>query len=276
MTDTHQTNPARAYQEFFGPAIFEPLSEVLLAAASPASGERVLDVACGTGIATRAAAVAVGAGGRVVGIDINPAMVEVARSLPVPEGGAAIDFRPGDALALDVDDGAFDLVLCQQGLQFFPDRGKGLAEMRRALTASGRLTLAVWQGVDRHPIYRAMAEAEAPHLAKVGAALTVDDLTAPFSLGDPAELRALLEGAGFSDVELVERSIRARFADADNFVERMEFAYAAVIPQFADDPAAFAEYLEAIGRDTKEIVAEYRDGDSVVVPMHAHIVVARP
>ena len=105
--------------------------------------------------------------------------------------------------------------------------------------------------------------------------MTAADLTAPFSLGDGDELRNLFAEAGFSDVDVVSRSIEARYATPDRFVERLEFAYAAVVPQFAEDPEAFAAYLEAISRETRETVERYRQGDWIVVPMHTHIAIAR-
>jgi SAM-dependent methyltransferase len=167
------------------------------------------------------------------------------------------------------------LATCQQGLQFFPDRLAGTRELRRVIRDGGRAVVAVWQGLDRHPLYAALAEAEAPHLAAHGVEVSHEELVQPFSLGDPDVLRDLLSEGGFRGVEVVECSIAARFPDADRFVERIENAYAAVVPAFMDDPDAFASYLAGINRETKEIVEEYRDGEHVVVPMHANIAVAR-
>jgi SAM-dependent methyltransferase len=164
---------------------------------------------------------------------------------------------------------------CQQALQFFVDRPAGAAELRRVVRDGGRAIVAVWQGIDRHPLYAALAEAEEPHLAALGVSLSRDELIAPFSLGDADEVCDLLGTAGFSDVELTTASIEARFADADRFVERLEYAYAAVIPAFAYDPRAFDAYLERIAADTKDVVEQYRAGDEVVVPMHANIALAR-
>jgi SAM-dependent methyltransferase len=266
-------SPAHAYQDFFGPAIFEPLRAHVIELAAPRRAERVIDVACGTGIVTRALAERVGPGGRVVGVDLNPMMIEVARSLPAPAG--AIEWREGDGTALDLPDAAFDLACCQQGLQFFPDRAAGAAELRRVLATGGRAVVAAWQGLDAHPLYAALADAEEPHLAALGVEITRAELTAPFSLGDAGALRALLTGAGFGEVEIATRTIQARFPGADRFVERMEHAYAAVMPRFAADPAAFQAYLDAIARDTRPIVESHRDGDDVVIPMHANIALAR-
>jgi hypothetical protein len=138
----------------------------------------------------------------------------------------------------------------------------------------GRAVVAVWKGIDRHPLYAALADAEEPHLAALGVSLSREELIAPFMLGDADDLRDLLTRAGFADVELTTDSIAARF-DADRFVERLEYAYAAVVPAFAQDPEAFQAYLERIAADTKDVVERHRAGDEVVVPMHANIAVAR-
>ena len=271
MTTSDQpTSPADAYQAYYGPAIFEPLSDRVLAIAAPSPGDRVLEVASGTGILTRKLAAATGPAGRVVGVDLNPKMVEVATDL----GGTGIEYQQGDGTALGLPDAEFDAVYCQQGLQFFPDRAAGTREMRRLLDRGGRAVVVCWHGLDAHPLFGALADAEEPHLAAAGVEVDRAELVAPFSLGDRHDLEALLTNAGFANVQLHELSIEARFADGDRFVERMEFAYAAVIPQFAENPAAFAAYLESISEETRDIVASYRRGDEVVVPMHTNLAVA--
>jgi len=118
MMQDQKVTPAQAYEDYFGPAIFEPLTQVL-EYAPPQLGERVLDLACGTGIVARRVAPMVGVGGRVVGVDINPGMIEVAQAQPAPEG-APIEWRQGDALTLDLPDSAFDVVLLQQGCSSSP------------------------------------------------------------------------------------------------------------------------------------------------------------
>ena len=272
---TQTPNPAEAYQAYFGPAIFEPLTERVLAVAAPAAGERVLDVACGTGILTRRAGAHAGPRGRVVGVDINPAMIATARAIQTEDGSAPIEFRVGDGAALDEASGAYDVAYCQEGLQFFADRAAGARELRRIMRDGGRAVVAVWQGINRHPLFAALADAEEPHLAALGVSLSREELIAPFSLGDADELRDLLARAGFADIELITDSIQARFTDADRFVERLEYAYAAVVPAFAQDAAAFEAYLERIAAETQDVVEEYRAGNEVVVPMHANVAVAR-
>lgn len=273
MTDDEApVSPAHAYQTYFARAVFEPLAERVVGRHTPAAGDAVLDVACGTGILTRRLASAVGPEGQVVGVDVNPQMLEAAREFT--DRSAPIAYLQGDGTALDLPDDAFDAVYCQQGLQFFPDRAAGVGEMRRVLRTGGSAVIATWRGLEEQPLYAALAEAEKRNLAAAEVPVDQSDLDAPFSLGDPDELRALLIGAGFDNVTVESATITARFADADHFVRRMEYAYAAVVPQFVDDPDAFAAFVAAVERDTATAIDNFRHADEIVVGVHTNIAVA--
>lgn len=272
--DQSTLTPAGAYQAYYGPAIFDPLATHVLSVRSPSASAQVLDVACGTGILTRRAAAPEHGAARVVGVDVNPAMIDVARQTAPSSGQVPVEFHVGDGTALELDDAAFDLAYCQQGLQFYPDRAAGARELRRVLRPDGTAVVAVWQGPERHPFFVQLADIEEPRLADLGADVDRDDALAPFSFGDPDVLRSTLLDAGFRHVDVVARTVQARFADADRFIERLEFAYAAVIPAFAEDPESFDRYLANIADDARDLVSTYRDGDEVVIPMHANIAVA--
>ena len=263
--------PAEAYQAVFAPAVFETLARVVVDLADPQPGERVLDLACGTGAVARTVAPIVGADGSVVGVDLRPGMLEVARSLPVPPG-APIEWREGDATALDLPDSSFDLTICQQGLQFFEDARAATGEVFRVSVAGGRYVVAVWEWIDRQPLFRDMADVEARHLADLG--VTYEDTILPFSWRDPDELRAILEGAGFEAVELSNTSVVADFA-ADTFVADLEYAYSALLPAFVEDPARFEGFVERVTEETRDLVDAYRDGDRVRFEMPTHLAVAR-
>lgn len=129
-------NAAEHYERYIVPTIFIPWSTDLLERAALQPGERVLDVACGTGVVARHAAQQVGSDGTVTGLDLNPVMLEVART-QAASSDAVVEWHQGDAGALPFDDAAFDVVLCQQGLQFFPDKVKALREMHRVLVPGG-------------------------------------------------------------------------------------------------------------------------------------------
>jgi ubiquinone/menaquinone biosynthesis C-methylase UbiE len=269
MSQQQSPTPAEMFDQYFGPTVFAPWARVLLEYATPQPGERVLDLACGTGNVARHVAPLVGATGKVVALDINPEMLAVARSHPAP-AGAPIDWRVGDATSLDLPDDAFDLVLCQQGLQFFPERAAAVREVRRVLTGDGRFVLNVWQALDRHPLFEALCEAEARHLG-----VPLSEVAAPWSLPDAGELRALLSETGFHRIELIAKSLDARFPSPDRFVELTVLAGAAVVPTFdPEDSAARLALTETVTREIEPALQRYRSGDRLIVPTFWHIVVA--
>lgn len=184
---------AQNYERYFVPTIATPVSRDLLGEARLKPGERVLDVACGTGVVARLAAERVGAEGRVVATDVAPDMIDVARSVPAPSG-AEIEWREADAAALPLPDGAFDVVLCQMGLPFFGDKRAALQEMRRVLAAGGRVVLNT-PGTIQRP-FEVMDEALVRHISPdLGGFVRL-----VFSMADPDEVGQLLRQAGFKDV----------------------------------------------------------------------------
>lgn len=190
-------NWAEVYHNCFVPTVIMPWAVATLALVDPRPGERVLDVACGSGAVTRLAAQAVGAAGRVVGLDSSPEMLAVAASVDGQTGDASIEWQAGMAASLPFADGSFDVVTCQLGLMFFPDRVAALREMRRVLAPTGRIAVMTWGALDKSPGQVAMAQVWGQHFGAEQAAR----LGTPHSLHDPAEVRALLEAAGCSEVE---------------------------------------------------------------------------
>lgn len=263
------SNPAESYHNFLGPALFAPWAKLLIDRAAPRPGERVLDLACGTGIVTRQVAPLVGREGKVVGVDINPDMLAVARSGPAAPG-AEIEWIQGDACKLDLPAASFDLVLCQQGFQFFPDRVAAARCARNALAPGGRAVIAVWQSLDRHEVMKALFTAEARHLQ-----VPLEKVAIPFSLAEEAELRGVLEQAGFSEVTIEAAALDARFPSADQWVEMTVRAGAAVIPALAHDGDALLGLLQSVRRESDPVVDRYREGAGVRFPMFSHIAVAR-
>src|SRR5258707_15126778 len=131
MTDATKyqfTNPSvpRAYDEFLVPRLFEPWARLLLDEVNLQPGEAVLDVATEPGTVARLAAARLGSQGRVVATDIALPMLDIARAKPVAAGAAQIEYVESPAAPLPAQHGTFDAVLCQQGLQFFPDRSGAL------------------------------------------------------------------------------------------------------------------------------------------------------
>jgi ubiquinone/menaquinone biosynthesis C-methylase UbiE len=158
------------YEAELVPAIFAPWAPLLVAKAALGQGERVLDVACGTGVVTRLAAAQVGIAGHVVGLDLNPGMLARARASSVREG-ASVEWREGDAGALPFDAATFDAAFCQLGLQYFPDRQRAAREMHRVLKPGGRLVVLVWRGLAHSPGFQALAAALERHVSPEAAAV---------------------------------------------------------------------------------------------------------
>jgi ubiquinone/menaquinone biosynthesis C-methylase UbiE len=268
MNQTPPGSPADTYERYFVPAMFLPWATILLRHALLQPRERVLDVACGTGIVARQAAPLVGADGQVVALDMDPAMLAVARALPAPSG-ATISWQEGNAMALPFPDGAFDVVLCQHGLQFVPDRAGAVREMHRVLTPGGRALVIVLQALARHPVFETLMESVARHLS-----LPVSAVMTPFALCDADDLRTLFTAAGFEKADILLESITVRFPEAERFVPLAVISSAAAVPAFAQlESPARAVLLDAVRREVEPTIRRYRNADVVTFPMFAHIAV---
>ena len=184
MGDTGQvtSNAAEIYDEFLPAAIFNQWTPRVLERAGVGPGMRVLDVACGTGVLTIAAADAVKPNGSVVGLDLNPGMLAVAtRKAP------QIDWRESPAEALGFDDASFDAVVSQFGLMFFQDKPRAIGEVLRVLRPGGRFAIAVWDSLDHVPGYAAISKL----LGRLFGEEAAVSLRAPCSLGDTGDLSSL-------------------------------------------------------------------------------------
>lgn len=191
---TLDANPAENYQKYFVPAIGAPIAEDLVATAALQLGERVLDVACGTGVVTRLAAARVGAAGSTTGLDVHPGMLAVARSATPPD--LSIDWRESDAESMPLPDGAFDVVLCQMGLQFVSGKLSALREMRRVLASGGRAVINV--PGPKPPLFAVLTDALSRYIGPQAAAFA----DRVFSMHDVDELTELVRAGGFRDVQI--------------------------------------------------------------------------
>jgi SAM-dependent methyltransferase len=250
---------AENYQRYLVATIFGPWAEDLVALAAPQPGERVLDVACGPGVVARLAARAA-APGRVIGLDINPGMLRVARSLPSEQ---PIFWQQGSALHLPFPDEAFDVVLCQQGVQFFPDRAAGLWEMRRVLVPGGRMAVAVWGPIERSPGFAVLAAAVERHIGPAPALAA----RSPFSLPDTGDLRHLMDGAGLRQVEVHSRTKMLRFSSPAQFVS--QYVWASPIAAGLGD--ADASVLEPVIAEVVEALASYLHDGALSFPIENHL-----
>ncbi len=258
-------NPMQAYEQYMVPGIMIPGVDLMLQVAQPQFGERALDLACGTGIVARTIAPLLGHQGAVTAVDINPAMLAVARSLPPPQG-ASVDWREGSALALPLPDAAYDLTLCHQALQFFPDKVAALRETRRILVSGGRLVLNVQQSLQHNPVYRIFNE------VLIGI-MKLPALAAPFSFGEVEPLRTALIEAGFSNVEVIPVTHSISFPSMSIFIQASIIGSSAVIQELAHlDVDAKTRLADQITHDMQDTLAPYIQPDgTLVMPLNANI-----
>jgi len=205
-----EVSAASAYEDLHVPALFEQWATRVADMAQIRAGDRVLDVACGTGVLAREAASRVGPRGHVAGVDPDPGMLSVAERL-----APAVQWQEGVAETLPFGDESFDAVVSQFGLMFFTDRGRALREMVRVLAPRGRIAVAVWESLENseaYPIVVALLE-------QIAGSRAAEALRAPFALGDRAELAELFRGVGVDSVQITTHCGRARFPSIRTMVE---------------------------------------------------------
>jgi ubiquinone/menaquinone biosynthesis C-methylase UbiE len=259
-------NAPEAYERYIITAFLGEWAQDLVQTAALKAGERVLDLGCGTGAVARSAASVLGQTGRVVGIDTNESMLAMARRV-LPPSGVAITWQHGDAAALPVPDADFDVVLCQQGLQYFAQRTSSLREMVRVLAPGGRLALSVWRPLERQPYFVALVAALEAYLnAEVAA-----PLRAAFTLGDMEELRGLVTTAGFRapQIRLVVKQMR--FHSLAEYLP----GYLAASPMAGAIAAMEDARRTALFEDLLTELQPYIDDTGLAVPMECLVLVAR-
>jgi ubiquinone/menaquinone biosynthesis C-methylase UbiE len=254
------------YERELVPAVFGPWAPILIELAHPKPDDRVIDIACGTGIVARIAAARVGRGGAVVGVDLNPGMLNVARSLKTTEGAASVQWREASADRLPFPDGSFDIAYCQLGLQFFADRPAALREMRRVLSPGGALGLMVWCGIQESPGFEAFAEILERNVSPAAATI----MRAPFGLSDANELSRLVAAAGFRDITIQQRVGAVEFASVERFV----LSYVAGSPLAAHVSQASDAARENLTADTKLALDKYVSNRGLSFPIAAHLLAA--
>jgi ubiquinone/menaquinone biosynthesis C-methylase UbiE len=259
---------AESYEHFMVPSLFAPWSSYLIQCANPQPGERVLDIACGTGIVARNVVPRVGSQGMVIGLDVNPDMIGIARQAAEREH-LPIEWHTGPAEQLPFPDQNFDLVFCQFALMFFANQHAALKEIHRVLKTGGRVVMSVWQGLDRHPFYQTLHEVSQPHLGK-------SSVQAVFSLGDSDELHKLLTNSGFQHIEIEPTSLTAHFPNPEEFLA-WEIDVDPVETPALQNLAIEAQQgiLAAVRQEMQRPLEEVIQDKQVVLQFHAHIVEAR-
>lgn len=263
--DTYQLagSAAEVYEDQKVRAIFGPLARATLDAFPMHAGDSLLDVACGTGIVARCMRELYGADVAVTGSDLNPGMIEMARKLTsglVPP----VEWVVADATNMPFTDGSFSVCICQQGMQFIPDRKAAVAEFRRVLTPEGRLVISVWDGAST--FFLAMAAALGRHVSDAVA----EQSLAPFSLQAAEALPPLLADAGFQDVSIQPVSI-------DRIIDDPETAIPKEIFGNPVGPKVKEKGEGTLGQIVKEIIADcatFEVEGTLIVPQRSHLITA--
>lgn len=260
--------PAESYEAFMVQYRFRPWAIELLDRAELFPGIRMLDIACGTGIVARVAASRLNGDGRIVGIDMNPAMIEVARRAAAAEE-FAIEWVVGKVEALPFPDRSFDLITIQQGLQFFPDKLGALHECARVLGPGGTLAIGIWSSLEKQGIQQIYAEA-IEHLT--GSA----SMHVSYGTVTESSLRALLLNAGFDQISIEEVTIDITYGDPDSFVAGMVEGTSVGVPAMhGRSDSKRAELAVAVESEMRDALARSTVGSRVVTPSTSFIVKAR-
>jgi ubiquinone/menaquinone biosynthesis C-methylase UbiE len=257
-------NAAELYERYAVGYFIGPWAPGLVEMACLQKAERVLDLACGTGVVARLSASKVGPEGCVTGLDLNAGMLQVARSLPPPPG-ASVSWVQGSAVATGLPDASFDVVLCQQGLQFFPDRLAALREVHRVLVPGGRALLSVWKSAG--PYNTAVGDA----LERYAGAQVARRYRASRVVPDAAELEHLLVEAGFRNVEVQPRSMKVRLPPLETFV----LHHLSANPVAGEVAALSEKDRTDLARQVASALKSYDDGEGIAVPDETHVAMAK-
>lgn len=254
---------AATYEQLMVPMLFEPYAAEVADRARDHRHDDILETACGTGAVTRAVHSAL-PGSTIVATDLNPAMLAIAGE---KLHTANVRFQAADAQQLPFDDHCFDLVICQFGIMFFPDKRGANREARRVLRQEGRYILLIWDALERNPISKAIHEAVAAQFP--------DDPPAfieriPFGYCDLEKITADLVAAGFDDLEFETIVHRSRAASAVDAARAMCEGSPLRSEIEARDPAAMERVVEAAA----SALRPFEVPGGVEADMSAHLVTA--
>jgi len=257
-------NAPDAYERYLVPAFFKAWAEELVHRAGIIGGERILDAACGTGIVARTAALHTGNGGTITGTDVNEQMLSVARNVS-SDSNVKIEWQQGDAAALPYPDRSFDVVFCQQGLQFVPEPSSVLHEMHRVLAPGGRLALNVLRPLEHNPVYIPLSKALERHAGNEAGAM----MRSPFPSWSIEQLRDMITDTKFEKVYITSVIKQVRFPSAEEFLRREASSSPLAGPIAGLDIDTREELLSEL----EETLREYTDDEGVVFPMETFIAV---
>jgi ubiquinone/menaquinone biosynthesis C-methylase UbiE len=251
------------YEQYMVPLLFRPYAEVLAQRARQWNPSSILETAAGTGVVTAALAAAL-PGATVMATDLNPPMLDVANKR---HSSSNVSFQQADALDLPFGDASFDLVVCQFGVMFFPDKVKGNAEARRVLRQGGHYLFAVWDRIDRNGLSNLANESmrsafpnNPPQFMERG----------PFSYHEPDWIEHDLRAAGFERIEIETVELKSRSSSAEDAARGLCYGSPMGVELEEYGPDA----LDHVFEDVKQSARRYEGSNGFEAPMAAHIVTA--
>ena len=251
------------YDRHLVPLLFQPYADEVARRAVEWQPRRILETAAGTGIVTEALHTAV-PDAEIVATDLNQAMIDVAAERVRSD---RISFQAADALDLPFDDGSFDLVVCQFGVMFFPDKVRGAAEARRVLADGGRYVTVIWDSVAKNPGSQMLSDAVAALFPENPPRFL--DRT-PFGYSDPARIEHDLLAAGFTDIEFETVEKRSRSGSARDVAVGM----CCGSPLRSEIEERDASRLDEAVEAASAALMSWEGAMGFDAPMSAHIVVA--
>lgn len=254
------TAAAEKYESCGVPSVFGPLAKATFEALSLPADARVLDIACGAGIIPKLLTQHLRGDGRIVGTDLNPAMIEVARRT-MPDSRHSVDWFVCDVVEMPFEDEEFDTAFCQQGLQFFPDKPRALAEIARVLVPNGRFILTCWRTIS--PLFQAVSNSLSERVSENSAKQAL----APFQFRGSDVIASLLTESGFRIVKASSLVVHRPLNPARSAIRQSLLAspYEKELLEKGD------EIIDAVAADVDAALEKYRQGESLIIPQETHL-----
>ena len=250
-----------AYEKYIVPAFTRAWAKEIVKRACLHEGEKVLDVACGTGLVARIAADQ-HRPDLIHGVDVNEVMINKAQEIE-----KNINWHQSDVTTLPFPDNKFDVILCQQGLQYFPDSSLALKEMNRVLAKNGRVLLSVWRPIKYSPFYESLCRI----LEKFVNAKAASMLSSAYNAGDPGKLKAIFAKAGFSRINISIVVKQMRYSPFEEFVIGGIMA----TPFFKDIQRLQESRREEMLLEIYKSNQDYIDDNGLAAPLESYIVHAK-
>jgi ubiquinone/menaquinone biosynthesis C-methylase UbiE len=252
-----------AYDRLMVPLIFKPYADELARRAGDFAPNRILETAAGTGVVTQALAAAL-PDAEIVATDLNPPMLEIAAGRVKSD---KVRFAQADAQELPFEDGSFDLVVCQFGAMFFPDRVLGHSEAHRVLRNGGRYLLAIWDRIERNALTEVVQQVlvetlpdDPPSFMREG----------PFSYADPSRIESDLHDAGFDTVEIETIEKPSLTASEREAAEALCYGTPMGLEIADRAPGSLERVFDAV----HQAFRKFEGPDGIAAPMAAHVVTA--